>query len=458
MRRGLGGALLLTAALGLSLLTGPASAVAPVLVEPASQVEPAFKRDFLPPCASPTSMNCIESIEYLVDGQWRMAVLIPHDGPDTPYTYGYATPGLEHEGGRTAVNAGLIERDDINGPPYAAYQFQLQAHPHGTDVFWDPPINLCKDGNPATPGTGPCWRAPWLADTEYRFTFRTNTLVPIFARSSAMGLTATEERIPGGRRVSVTGRPGPWQHWPDEETDSFRGLTYEWEGFIADARAKGGSIAACQGLGIATAYSNGHGGFMPEWNAQTGTLVFGITGQHYGPDGSVYGGEALVLVPGPLARCMWKIDPRQVSRMEVEVFTENGEESVGTKSVAYDDVADLVRIVATNFTYSQKDIVARPKPVAATPGKKSCNAAKTVCVTVDKKRSAAKVTLSKAAGTQDVVAVALRGTREDGRTQVSAPVRSGKASVTLRLGGNTSKGQVWVLRSQSSFISSFQVG
>ena len=67
-----------------------------------------FKREFLPPCAGPESMNCIESIEYLLDGEWRTGMLLPHDGPDTPFTYGYATPGLVHEAGRTAVNAGLI--------------------------------------------------------------------------------------------------------------------------------------------------------------------------------------------------------------------------------------------------------------------------------------------------------------------------------------------------------------
>ena len=49
-------------------------------------------------------------------------------------------------------------------------------------------------------------------------------------------------------------------------------------------------------------------------------------------------------------------------------------------------------MVATNFTFSRKDVVARPTPVAAQPGAKACNATKTVCVTVDKKRKTAKVT------------------------------------------------------------------
>jgi len=417
-------------------------------------------------------MNCIESIEYLVEGEWRVGILrvgrgiVSDDGNGNivygdPY-YEYETPGLIHEGGRTSVVAALIERDDVNGPPYAAYQFQIQAHPHGTDVLWDPPINRCDKGNPSRPGNDPCWRAPWLADTDYRFTFRTSTLRPIFLQSVVMGATASISNVPGGIRVSVAGRPGPSQWVLDykvaDKNDRFDAVTYEWAGFVADARAKGGSLAACQGLGIATAYSNGNGGFMPEWNAQTGTLVYGIEGFHYGPDGKIYRGQAEVLIPGPLARCMWKVDPRQVSRMEIEVFGDDGGEVAGTKTVGYDAKADLVKLIASDFTYSEKQIVARPTPVKAQVGKKACNPAKTMCVTVDRSRKSAKVTLTKVKGTSEVFGVALRGTREDGGTQTGASVRGGKASLTLKLSGKKAKDQVWVLRSNSAFISSFQVG
>ena len=459
MRKGVGGALLTIAVLGLSLLTGPASAVVPA--DPAVAVE-ARKMDFLPPCETPQSMNCIESIEYQVDGQWLTGTLLAPDGPDVPQTYAYGTPGLEHEGGRSAVNAGLIERDDINGPPYAAYQFQLQAHPHGIGTFWDPPINRCVNGDPSRPtGTDPCWRAPWLAETDYRLTFRTSTLIPIFVQSSVVDMDTTITEIPGGLRVSIAGKPGPSQWGLDFEVnrrnDQFDAVTYEWGGFLSDARARNGVLAECQGLGIASAYSNGNGGQMPEWDARTGTLSFGTSGFHYGPDGKVYRGLAEVFVPGSLARCMWKVDPRQVSRMEVEVYTENGEEAAGTKSIAYDSEADLVKMIAVDFTYSEKKIAARPMPVAALPGKKACDVANTVCVTVDRARKTAKVSVSKVAGASEIVAVPLRGTREDG-PRLSAPVRKGKATIALTLAGGKSQGQVWVVRTPSTFISSFQVG
>jgi len=463
------GALIACTAMGLSILTGPATAVGDQVPPPAAAVEPLnFKRDFLPACATPTSMNCIESIEYLVDDEWKVGILrvgrwiVSDDGNGNivygdPY-YEYETPGLVHEAGRTSVNAMLIERDDVNGPPYAAYQFVIQSWPQDADLLWDPPINRCDKGNPSRPGNDPCWRAPWLADTDYRFTFRTSTLEPIFARSSAMGLTTSVESIRGGLRVAVTGRPGPSQFWTDRTSDRAAAITYEWEGFVADARARNGVLAACKGLGIATAYSNGNGGFMPEWNAQTGTLEYGITGMHYGPDGKVYRGQAEVRIPGALARCMWKVDPRQVSRMEIEVFGDDGGEVAGTKTVGYEAKADLVKLIAIDFTYSEKQIVARPTPVKAQVGKKACNPAKTMCVTVDRSRKSAKVTLTKVKGTSEVFGVALRGTREDGGTQASAPVRGGKASLTLKLSGKKAKDQVWVLRSNSTFISSFQVG
>jgi hypothetical protein len=470
------------AALGLSLLTGPASAVAPVLVEPASQVEPArevqpaFKRVELPACETADAMNCIESIEYLVDGQWRTGILkvgrwttgeVPNGNPiyGDPY-YEYETPDLLHEGNRTSVAAMLVERDDVNGPPYSAYEFNLEAWPNDMNLFWDPPVNRCTTGSFLMPGTDPCPRQPWLADTEYRFTFKTSTLSPIFSTSGVIGLTTTVEEVEGGLRVSIMGRPGPSQFrinrdspfWTEADADRSPGIAYGFSGLLPDARGRGGILSECQGLGIGTAYSNGTSSLLPEWDARTGSLSFGTNGLHYGPDGKVYRGEAEIMIPGPLARCMWKVDPRQVARMEIEVFTENGEEAVGTKSIAYDADDDVVRMVATNFTFSRKDVVARPSPLAAMSGKRSCNATKTLCVTVDKERKTAKVSLSKVKGAQDVTAVALRGKSEDSSTRVSIPVRSGNASITIQLSGKKAKGQVWVLRTSKAFISSFQVG
>lgn len=459
MKRGLGAALIVATALGLSFVTGPVSAVVPVDGS-TSVVQPA-QRDFLPHCATPQAMNCIESIEYAVDGEWQTGTLLAHDGPDTPQTYTYETPGLIHEGGRTAVNAALVERDDINGPPYAAYQFQLQSWPQD-EVLWDPPINRCVEGDPSKPtGEDPCWRAPWLADTSYRFTFRTSTLVPIFVQSSVVDMSTTIAEMSGGLRVSLEGKPGGSQWVLDydvaERDDRFDAVTYEWGGFFSDARAKGGSLAECQGLGIATAYSNGNGGQMPEWDGRTGTLSFGTGGFHYGPDGKVYRGRAEIFVPGDLARCMWKVDPRQTTRMEIEVFGDDGGEVAGTKSIGYDAKADLVKLIAIDFTYSQKQIAARPTPVKAKPGKKVCNAAKTLCVTVARSRKTAKVSVAKVKGASEVLAVALRGTREDGKP-VNASVKKGKATFTVKLSGAKSKGQVWVVRTSSTYLGSFQVG
>ena len=452
------------AALVVSLMSAPtlSAALAGPVQELAVKPEPRLFR-FLPPCADETSMNCIESIEYQVDGEWRTGVFMPPDGPGTPQTYNYSTPGLTHEGGRSAVSAGLIERDDINGPSQPAYSFQLQASPHGTGTLWDPPINKCVGGDPRYPtGTDPCWRAPWLADAEYRFTFRTSTLIPIFVQSSVVGSNTSITAVPGGLRVSISGRPGASQWAPGlplaPSADSFAAVTYEWGGFFSDVRARGGVLSACQGLGIVTAYSNGNGGQMPEWDAKTGSLSFGTGGAHYAPDGSVYKGLAEVFVPGPLARCMWKVDPRQTARMEIEVYAENGEEAAGTKSIAYDVKQDLVKMIAIDFTYSEKDVVARPAPLAAAPGKKTCDAAKTVCVTVDKARGAAKISLAKMKNTSEVFAVAVRGTQEDGGTQVRAAVKAGKASLTVKLSGAKSQGQLWVIRSAGAYISSFQVG
>lgn len=438
-----------------SVASGVASEEATSLRESRSSIQA------IPWCSSEGQRNCIESVEYLLDGEWQIAP-VAEVGPDGAVVH--STPGLIHEFGRTLIRAEAFERYDIDGNQHPAYQLQIQSRPFGK-VLWEPLIALCDaskemQGNPQ-PGTDPCIRAPWLADTAYRMTFRSSRFQPILAMTSVMDVETAYEAIPGGVRFSLAGRPGASQWrlgWgPGEKSDRVDAVTRGWEGLITDARGANGLGSGCANLGIVNAYSNGGGGRMPEWDAQTGSLSFGVSGRHFAPDGSIYRGMAEIVVPGALARCLWKVDPRQTARMEVEVYTENGEEAAGTKSISYDAKADLVKMIAIDFTYSQKQITARPTPIAALPGKKSCNITNTVCVTIDRARKSAEVLLAKVTGVSEVIAVALRGTREAG-PQVGAPVNRGKASLTVKLAGSKSKGQTWVVRTPSTFISSFHIG
>lgn len=128
----------------------------------------------IPWCASEGQWNCIESVEYLLEGQWRTAVVA-----ERPLWGGAVldSPGLTHEMGRTQIRAEAFERYDIDGTEHPAYQLQLQAWPHGK-ILWDPVFPFCDaskegQGNPV-PGTDPCIRGPWLAETSYRMTFRSS--------------------------------------------------------------------------------------------------------------------------------------------------------------------------------------------------------------------------------------------------------------------------------------------
>jgi hypothetical protein len=415
----------------------------------------------IPWCTSEEQWNCIESVEYFVDGEWRTAVVA-----ETPSWGGAVvdTPDLEHEYGRTQIRAEAFERYDIDGNMHPAYQLQLQAWPHGKYPL-EPTVLLCDaskegQGNPQ-PGTDPCVRGAWLADASYRMTFRSSRFQPILAMTSVVDMNTTFNEIPGGVRFSLSGRPGASQMafgWgPGEDADTVDAISYEWAGLVTDVRGGNGMGGACAGLGFATAHSNGHGGRMPQWDPRTGSLSFGIGGRHYAPDGSIYRGRAEISVPGPLARCLWKVDPRQTARMEVEVLSENGEEVAGTKAISYEAVADIVKLIATNFTYSEKQIVARPTPILVGAGQKSCNGAKTVCISVDRARKAARIALARIADAPRVAAVALQGNSEDGTTQVWANLTGGKGSLSVKLAGAKSKGQVWIVRSESTFIASFEV-
>jgi len=428
---------------------------------------PAPRKDVRPVlwCQSATDLDCIESVEYKIGDEWQattVAEVVDWGGKPVAVL---DTPGLVHEVGRTQIIAEAFERYDVDGNVHPAYQLQIQSWPqdNGDSVVWDPPINRCVDGNPEDPtGTDPCWRAPWLAEANYRMTFRSAKLQPILAMANITEMGTSYEAVPGGVRFSLSGRPGPSQWVLDyavaEQTDTFDGVTYEWGGLITDARGANGLGADCAGLGITTAYSNGNGGQMPQWDSRTGSLSYGVRGFHYAPDGKVYRGMAEIFIPGELARCLFKVDPRQTARMEIEVFGEDGGEIAGTKSIGYEVKEDVVKMIAIDFTYSQKQIVARPTPTLARPGKKACNAAKTVCITVDRSRKAAKVSVTKASGSSQVIAVALDGAKENGRTQVRGSIKKGKATLALKLAGTTSKDQVWVIRTPSAFLASFQVG
>jgi hypothetical protein len=450
MRRSIGGALLVIAGLGLSLLTGPVSAVAPTSLRDVVSGS-TNEETFLPSCSDAGAMECIEALEFKLGGRWQSApgpfivktVVSDDDNGNIIYgrdlTY-FDTPGLLHAEGVSQIAAFVVVSPYINGPEYPAYKVDLQAVEVRNDRY--------RNVDPAR-----------LDQTSYRLTFRTANLRPIFSQLTTVDAETSVSPVPGGLRVSVSGEPGPSQFAGDnDQTDTALAITYGWFGFITDARARGGVLTECQGLGIVTAYSNGYGGQMPEWDGKTGTLSFGTSGFHYAPDGSVYKGRAEVFVPGPLARCMWKVDPRQTARMEIEVYAENGEEAAGTKSISYDAKADLVKMIASDFTFSEKQIAARPSPIEAEVGKKVCDAAKSMCVTVDRSRKTARVALTKVMRANEVTAIALAGTREQSATQVRTRVTKGKASLTLKLSGPQAKGQVWVVRTPSTFISSFRVG
>jgi len=455
MRKGIGGALGLTVVLGLSILTGPATAVGDEMAQPQRNVRPVVW------CLGDTDTNCIESVDYQLDGEWRSAPVVQTipDWGGKPIRV-LSTPGLVHEGGRTQLVAEAFERFDIDGTVHPAYQVQIQSWPQG-QIYWDPPINRCVNGDPSRPnGRDPCWRAPWLADAMYRITFRSDKLQPIFARSQMLDMETSYSPVGSGVRFSLAGRPGPSQFALNQEeagrTDSFDAVNYEWESVISDARGANGLGAGCTDMGLISAYTNGYGGRVPDWNPRTGTLTFGTSGFHYDRDGKIYRGRAEITVPGALARCLWQVDPRLTARMEIEVFGEDGGEVAGTKTIAYDEKVDIVRLIAIDFTFSQKEVAARPTPMQIKPGKPICNDTKTKCVTVDRARKSAKVTLTRVKGVREIVAVAMRGNREEA-AQFRAPVRRGKAVLSLPLSGGAAKDQVWILRSETTFISSFQV-
>jgi hypothetical protein len=247
--------------------------------------------------------------------------------------------------------------------------------------------------------------APLDRDLDYEVTLRTaeETFIPLFTAGYLRGMESDLDFNADDSSYSMTisGAPRPWQwlggDWrqipdgvdsddPDSYANYFDATNWDWSYSTYDGRTisfNSPSIEPCIGDGMAATSTNGNGGYVPTWNYSTQSLQYNTDGRHFMPSniddsgdptaatsaGLVYAGEAEIVVPTPLALCMWGdagfTSVSDLQNLAGQVRTEAGGLKGGAAvEIAVDDTAMYVK--ATGYSYSTAALVVAPT-VGATP-------------------------------------------------------------------------------------------
>ena len=247
--------------------------------------------------------------------------------------------------------------------------------------------------------------APLDRDLDYEVTLRTaeETFIPLFTAGYLRGMESDLDFNSDDASYSMTisGAPRPWQwlggDWrqipegvdsddPTSYANYFDATNWDWGFSTYDGRtvsAGNPSIEPCIGDGMAATSTNGNGGFIPTWDYEQQSLRYNTDGRHFMPAniddsgdppaptsaGLVYIGEAEIVVPTPLALCMWGdagfTSVADLQNLAGQVRNQsNGLKDGASVTLVVDDTAMYVN--ATGYTYSTAALVVAPT-VGATP-------------------------------------------------------------------------------------------
>lgn len=275
-----------------------------------------------------------------------------------------------------------------------------------SDDTWDEPeyaYPVWLDDVESTQGCGGGY--PIDSELEYQLTLRTaeETVTPLFTAGYLENMATALTRDAGisAYTMTISGAPREWQwvggpndrgDFPGESDDSYSYANYfdatnqDWSFSTYDSRtiaSQSGNpaeVEECAGLGMAAMSSNGNGGSMPRWDAGRQTLLYGTQGKHYMPAniddsnsptsptsaGLVYIGRAEMVIPNPLAQCMWAsagLSTQEDLEKLAGVVLAPSQDGPTLKdgagiTVTVDDTA--VYIDASGYTYSAADLSVAP--------------------------------------------------------------------------------------------------
>ena len=352
-------------------------------------------------CVDATDTNCVVSLEYrgVGDTEWLAATAPTHatwNGNWDSYEV-WTTPGASYP---------LIDPPD--GGPASTDQMRVQ--------FWMRPVEADSDGNwgsthpyiniemysqvdgfrrdgwgcdldgnwagydPEDPdgahAFGCLGGAPLDPTFDYRVTLRTSQdlFEPLFVQGYMSDMATGLQDSSGNYELTVSGAPSSWQFTGDNpDSQYFAATNRDWSFQVYDGRTYVTDwlypiSLDCLGQGVAASSTNGNGGNVPSWDEQQQTLTFGTNGRHLKFDGSVYYGQARMVIPTTLAECMWGLSYAELSGLTGGVYQPVNGELIPKVGAEVDISVDpqMVDISASGYTYSEADLVVSVR--SAAPG------------------------------------------------------------------------------------------
>jgi len=363
---------------------------APLPVSPASKPAPKFQE--FPACTSADQLDCVESIDLLGRGGSIVKGSVSAKGDRVPIeraeagsskwgfvtgTGFYQTDTWQVRGLRQEYGTEFIRPLIQLVTPGVTYNSQGQVYkwPSGLKIELIPgtAADSQNDGDmkvPCPPSTRLCDKIPSFdPDQRLRVVVRTSWLKPAYARTTLRDFSVRISTLPGGgSRIIASGLPLPTPGFYDFRDVDASGIPreefdYVQHSWLVDFIDAGDPDFPkdCLRESFPIVSSNAWTSGEPYWDPATRQLRFFVSAPHHNPSGNLFRGYYDAVLPGDVARCLWRMNPKSLAnRLEISVVEEGGQPQVATTSVGY--TAGNVRVNARNFHFSSPTIVVRQKP------------------------------------------------------------------------------------------------
>jgi len=281
-------------------------------------------------CKSDTQLDCLESVEALLDGTWVKGV------PD-------ATP-LEWNGYKWTI-AGL---KNLNGSDYVYSNFQYSY----TGNLFLKALLSSPDGRESDSNG-------LQRNVKFRVTVRTSWVLPSHVSGKVTEGKIVVEKLPtsGASRISMEGIPMLY-------------LIVNNQASLADPLSKGDADVRYFDMTVSDGRffpmkkeciekptplitDNAYGHAQPTF--EKGNLDLKVSAPHFRKDGvTLHRGIYEAIIPLETARCLWNKEVLPNALFNIQVLDESGVEKVATTSFVI--TGQEVRINAAGFTYSSPTI------------------------------------------------------------------------------------------------------
>lgn len=377
----------LVAALAAVSIT-PAAQAVPLPIARDAKPDPVFLQ--FPACTSPTQLDCVESID-LVEGRGEIVKgTVSATGDRVPIER--AEPGSSKWGFVTGTGWYQTDTWRVRGlrqeygtefirpliqlvTPGVTYNSRGQVYtwPSGLKIELIPgtAADSQDDGDmkvPCPPSTRLCDKIPSFdPDQRLRVVVRTSWLKPGFANTTLRDFNVNITPLSGGgSRIIASGLPLPAPGFYDfidvidgQPREQFDYVQHSWLVNFIDA-ADPDFPKDCLREDFPIVSSNSWISGEPYWDSQARQLMFTVSAPHLDADNKVFRGYYDAVLPGDVARCLWRMNPKRLAgRLEISVLEEDGQSQVATTSVGYTN--GNVRVSARNFHFSSPTIIVKQK-------------------------------------------------------------------------------------------------